>query len=133
MGIQTIKQNLVYLGIAAIIFVFLSWLRPPQSFQPTGIILPMTKQTLVPTTKEVQLFEAMPSNATQLATINLEGQSANATQAQQDQMIATAKSLAQQAGANGLVVSAFGYEGASADNPAPLAKYVLFSTAIKLR
>lgn len=131
MSFQTIKQNLVYIGIAVIVFAILSWFKPAQSFQPTGIILPMTKEMLLPTMANVQLFEAMPSDATQLATINVEGQSTNPTQAQQEQMLATAKGMVQQAGGDGLVVTAFGYEGAGADNPAPLAKYVFFGTAIK--
>lgn len=132
MGIQTIKQNLVYVGIAALIFAILSWIRPVHPFQPTGIILPMTKQTLIPTMKNIQLFQAMPVSATQLAYINIEGHSLKPTRVQENQMLVTANSMAQQVGANGLVINTFGYEGASSDDPAPLAKYVLFATAIRL-
>lgn len=133
MGIQTIKQNLVYIGIAVLVFLLLLLIKPAHPFQPTGIILPISKQTLTPTTADVQIFQFMPFNATPLAYINLEGHSLTPTQDQENQMMTRAKDMAQQAGANALVVTAFGYEGAGSYNPAPLAKYVLHATAIKVQ
>ena len=71
-------------------------------------------------------------NAKILAHINLEGHSLKPQKEQEKMMVQAAIKMAQKAGADGLVINTFGYEGASGGNPAPLAKYVLSATAVKV-
>ena len=78
------------------------------------------------------VYQNAPYASKQIADINLEGHSLKPNKTQEKMMLAFAKKMAQKAGADGLVIIAFGYEGASANNPAPLAKYILRAKAIKL-
>lgn len=129
---QTIIQNTTYLLIGALVFGILWLITPSHPFKPTGIILPITQQAYPPTTLPVNLFETTPMQAKLLAYINVEGHSNRQTLIEEDTMIRTAKQMAQQIGANGLVINTFGYEGKSENNPAQLAKYIIFGTAIQI-
>jgi hypothetical protein len=131
MNSQSLKQNVTYIAIAVIVFLILSAIKPANPFNPTGIILPMIKQPLIPTIKPVQLYQVMPLGASAIAYVNVEAHSLNPTPQQEQLVLKKAVQLAQQAGADGLVINTFGYEGANVLNPAPLSKYVLFTTAIK--
>lgn len=132
MNSQALKQNAVYLSVAFLVFLILYLIAPTKDFKPKGIILPTVKQKLVPSNAPVMVYQNAPYASKQVADINLEGHSLKPNKSQEKIMLATAKKMAQKAGADGLVITAFGYEGASANNPAPLAKYVLFAKAIKL-
>lgn len=132
MNSQALKQNLVYLGVALFVWLIIYVIKPSYPFQPTGIILPAIKAPLIPSNQPVKVFEIAPYGSTLLANIHLEAHSLKPNKSQELEMLNTAKKMAQQAGADGLVINSFGYEGTAPGNPAVLTKYVLFAKAVKL-
>jgi len=132
MNSQVIKQNAAYLAAAAIAFLIIYFISPAQDYTPHGIILPTVKTPLTPGTAPVQVFQNAPYTSRQIADINLEMHSLKPNEAQENIMLDTAKEMAQKAGADGLVINIFAYEGTSSDNPSVLAKYILQAKAVKL-
>lgn len=130
------QQNMIYLFVALLVLGILLVLKPSHSFQPRGIILPLTQKPLIASplstasTRSVELFEYLPYQAKRLAMINIEAHADKPTKAKQTKVLEYAKQLALQAGANGLVIHTFGFEGASGGMPSALAKYILTADAI---
>lgn len=132
MDSRIIKQNAVYIAAALVALLIIYVIAPTQNYTPRGIILPTIKTPLIPSTNPVQIYQNAPYTSTQIADVNLEMHSLKPTKTQEHEMLTAAKKMAQKAGADGLVITMFGYEGASANNPSVLAKYVLQAKAIKL-
>ncbi len=126
------KTKLWCLYLVAIIIVagLILSLKPTTALQPTGIVLPLAQARVPLATDNVQLLQSMPTSYQGLALINVELHSLKQSKKLVREIANYAKMLAAKQGANGLLVSAFGYEPPSASDPAPLAKYIFRGQAI---
>jgi hypothetical protein len=130
MSKDTLKQYSVYGLTILIALLVLYVIKPITNYEPSGIILPTTEALPPQSNQAVTVYQYAPDNAKPLAKINVEMHSLNPNEQQEQQILEYAVTLAKKAGANGLVISTFGYEGSDSSNPAPLAKYVLYGEAI---
>jgi len=128
---DTIKQNFIYIITVILVFAILMVLKPTSKFQVYGIALPVTKLLPKERSKQVTLYQVLPVEYKNLAQIHVQAHTLKPTKGEERQVIQYAQQLAQKIGANGLIITNFGYNGPSASVPAPLAKYVLFAKAIK--
>ncbi len=118
-------------GLAIIIVASLILaLKPVHIIQPTGIVLPLTKARAPLSSESVQFLQTLPNSYQRLAFINVELHSPKQSNKLVKEIGNYAKLLAARQGANGLVVTEFGFEPPSVSNPAPLAMYVFHGEAI---
>lgn len=110
----------------AVLLLYL--IKPAFASQPHGIICPIAEALDPIPTDQVAVLTQKPFNALTLATINVEQQSNSESEITEQQILTEAKQLSAQIGANGLVITEFGF--LPKNNEANLARYVLRAKAV---
>ena len=106
--LKSLNRNLIYIIISGITLFLLLIVRPDNSVTAKGIFLPLSKQSYTPRPAEqVAIYNSAAPGTSQLGNIRVELHFAHQSDDGEAEVLATARDLAAQAGATGLIVNSF--------------------------
>ena len=130
---KTLKQNIFYVAIAAIILIFLLLLKPASNYQPKGVFLP-TKVKVSEPSSHIKVLAALPSSYKTIGIISAALYQNSSTPSRQNEkrIILFALKKAAKHGANGLAVKQLFFAPKNQVG-ALAAGYNLIATAIRTK
>jgi len=128
------QRTILYVLIIIAVTAFLEITAPARPYEAHGIFLPVTKSLPAINANQVKLYRAPPANYTLLGRVNVEMHFTHKpTEQTAVQLENKARQLAAEHGANGLVISQFGYTPPGTTESSGLLVYLLHAEAVRVK